>query len=161
MSARSRLGVLLAALALSAGAAWFLSRRSAEEGGPRPDGPARASTEPAAGTSSPTGSAASTSAAFVGSASCSGCHAAQAQLYQGSHHQLALRPVEARDQQRFTTPPRTELGGAVEAVAGAPSSVHLSGLVAGQVQDVEARLAYVAGVAPLEQYVLDVGRGKL
>lgn len=86
---------------------------------------------------------------LVGSASCAECHRAQSDAYQSSHHAQALvKPSPARfaNSSSFTTP----LGGATNFSLrdGAPF-----------VDDYPVR--YVAGVWPLEQYVVETERGKL
>jgi predicted CXXCH cytochrome family protein len=99
-------------------------------------------------------------ARFVGRASCSRCHEAELEAYRGSHHDLAMQ--EAR--------PDTVLGdfdGATFEKDGVTSSfttrdgkfvVRTDG-VDGTLQDFEVRYAF--GVTPLQQYLVDIGRGRL
>ena len=84
---------------------------------------------------------------FVGSATCAECHRAESDAYGGSHHAQALaKPNPARFQGSF----KTELGGTTRFSVrdGAPFA-----------DDYPVR--YVAGVWPLEQYVVETERGKL
>ena len=98
---------------------------------------------------------------FVGSAACAPCHQAESNAYVGSHHGKALTvpsPELAKtrfDGARFTT----KLGGSTRFSLrnGAPF-VTTPGASA---KPVTLPIAYVSGVWPLEQYVVEIERGKL
>lgn len=158
---RFALWIVLAVLALVAGAAWFFSA-------PGADGVERAIEEPAPSSTGPTEPApamGSTSATppptFVGSASCEGCHKAEAALYKGSHHQLALRMAEPgqlagnfADQVH-----NSKWGGKTEFHQGANGFGVIAPSSTGEERSFS--VIYVAGVAPLEQYIVDGGGGHL
>jgi predicted CXXCH cytochrome family protein len=98
---------------------------------------------------------------FVGSAACAACHAPEFAAYQRSHHAAALtqaRPERLAAQLKagaFSTP----LGGATR-FAQRDDKVEVTTRTA-QSQSQSFPVAYVAGVAPLEQYVVATERGKL
>jgi len=104
--------------------------------------------------------ASASTAEFVGSATCSSCHEAQAKLYRGSHHERALRLPEPADRQRFEqSTPVTEQGGRIELVPA--TDVLVLSVPTAPDSRSSFPVAYVAGVAPVEQYILDAGRGRL
>ena len=99
-------------------------------------------------------------AEFVGSAVCGQCHSDQLQAWQGSHHDLALQQATAssvsgdfEDSEfqahgvatRFST-----RDGAYFVETEGPDGAYT-----------EYQVAYAFGVEPLQQYVLDVGNGRL
>lgn len=98
---------------------------------------------------------------FVGSAACAACHQAQSDAYVGSHHGKALvtpspEMAKARfDGAHFTS----QLGGTTKFALGQAGPVVSSVGADGKSQTFA--LAYVSGVWPLEQYVVQTERGKL
>ncbi|HWP05801.1 MAG TPA: cytochrome c3 family protein [Polyangiaceae bacterium] len=100
-------------------------------------------------------------ARFVGSATCAPCHAEQAAAYAKSHHANALavatpERVHAKfDGATFTTP----LGGSTRFGQNAGKLEVSSPDAAGATKTFS--VAYVAGVSPLEQYVVSTESGKL
>lgn len=97
---------------------------------------------------------------YVGSAACSSCHKTQADAHRGSDHDRAIEvPSEASILAPFA--------GETFAHDGTTSTFHKDGekyLVRtlgadGKKQDYP--VAYTFGYAPLQQYLLDVGRGRL
>jgi predicted CXXCH cytochrome family protein len=100
-------------------------------------------------------------ARFVGSAACTPCHAEQAAAYAKSHHKNALAVASPEhihgklDGTAFATP----LGGSTRfAQTGGKLEVS-SPDAAGATKTFP--VAYVAGVSPLEQYVVSTDGGKL
>lgn len=94
---------------------------------------------------------------FVGSAVCAECHRAQSDAYAGSHHAKALAtPTSSRfEGQSFTS----KLGGTTEFSVRDGAPVVKTPAPGGKTATFPVR--YVAGVWPLEQYVVATERGKL
>jgi len=99
--------------------------------------------------------------AFVGSAACAACHRAQSDAYLGSHHAHALvtpslEMAKARfDGSHFASP----LGGTTKFAVQGGAPVVISPSSGGKIANFP--ISYVAGVWPLEQYVVATERGKL
>ena len=99
-------------------------------------------------------------ASYVGRASCASCHAAEAAAFEGSHHDLAMQPASAA----------TVLGDFAEVTFthydvtstffrdGERFVVRTDG-PDGVLRDFP--IAYVFGVTPLQQYLIDLGGGRL
>jgi predicted CXXCH cytochrome family protein len=120
-------------------AAWLVLR----------DVPSASAPEPAAAT-----------AAYVGSAACAGCHAQETGAWRGSQHERAMQPA-AED---------TVLGDFSGAPHGSKRTSHTffrrdgkyfvrTDDASGKLTDHEIR--YTFGVYPLQQYLVDVGGGRL
>ncbi len=97
---------------------------------------------------------------YVGAAACADCHAAETAAWQGSHHDLAMQEATA-------TTVLGDFGDATFQQAGVTTTFSRRGdrhVVNtdgpdGRLADFEVR--YVFGVYPLQQYLLDVGGGRL
>lgn len=97
-------------------------------------------------------------AEYVGGVACAGCHAAEAQLWRGSHHDLAMQPVSDE----------TVLGDFANAVytyndmtttffeRDGQYWVNTEG-AEGALQDF--RVSHTFGVEPLQQYLIELPRG--
>ena len=104
--------------------------------------------------------AATATAGYVGRAACAACHAAETAAFAGSHHDLAMQ-VPARDTVLG------DFGGATFTHFGVTSTFSKNGeqfVVRtdgpdGALHDYP--VAYVFGVLPLQQYLLDIGNGRL
>jgi predicted CXXCH cytochrome family protein len=99
-------------------------------------------------------------ATMVDEAQCAGCHSAQAQDWQGTHHQLAMQAADAN----------TVLGNFESATfKGEKETTRFfrkgddfwinTPDASGAAKDF--KVAYAFGIAPLQQYLLDTGDGKL
>ena len=97
---------------------------------------------------------------FVGGKECAACHPKEAQLYRGSHHNLAMQPAT----------PATVLGNFADATftyAGITSSFFRRGddfFVRTDGPDGalhDYRIAYTFGVDPLQQYLIEFPDGRL
>jgi tetratricopeptide (TPR) repeat protein len=99
-------------------------------------------------------------AAFVGSGKCAACHAAQTQAWQGSQHREAMQPATAAtvlgdfENARFThadiTTRFARRDGHYFVVTDGPE---------GKVAEFEVK--YTFGVHPLQQYLVELPRGRL
>ena len=102
-------------------------------------------------------------AEYVGSGQCADCHAKAWQQWQGSHHQLAMaEPTEAtvlgdfadaellhgKHRSLFKTADRAFIVATTDGAEGPPDLNQL-------------QVRYTFGVAPLQQYLVDVGGGRL
>ncbi len=99
-------------------------------------------------------------ARFVGSAACAECHRAQSDAHRGSHHEAALATLSPADLARFDGRTFSSLLGGKTTFSlrdGAP--VVSTPMPGGQTATLPVR--YVAGVQPLQQYVVETERGKL
>jgi len=99
-------------------------------------------------------------ATFVDEHTCAGCHSAQVKDWQGSHHQLAMQTADDKsvlgDFNTATFKGETETTRFFR--KGSEFWVNtVDG--AGQVRDF--KVAYAFGVAPLQQYLLETGNGRL
>lgn len=100
------------------------------------------------------------SASYVGRDACAACHALQASVFAASHHDLAMAPPT----------PTTVLGdftGSTFSHFGVTSTFSRAGdqfVVRTDGPDGRLRdypVAYVFGATPLQQYLLDIGQGRL
>jgi len=100
-------------------------------------------------------------AAFVGSAACTPCHHAQADLYSGSHHAKALvSPSQELAKERFDGSHfSSKLGGTTKFAVKDGAPVVTTPGADGKAKTLP--ISYVSGVWPLEQYVVQEERGKL
>ncbi len=99
-------------------------------------------------------------AAYVGRAACAQCHPVETAAFTGSHHDLAMQPP---------TPATVlgDFGGATFEHSGVVSTFSRAGdrfVVRTDGPDGQLRdypVAHVFGVTPLQQYLLDIGQGRL
>ena len=110
--------------------------------------------------STPLQAVSATDPTYVGSSECAGCHAQAWQQWQQSHHQRAMSEADSS----------TVLGdfAQVELVHGSQKSVFqtqgerfviTTADAVGELSDVTVR--YTFGVEPLQQYLVDIGGGRL
>lgn len=97
---------------------------------------------------------------YIGSASCAGCHRAETAAWRGSHHALAWTPAEAANILGDFNAPPFEHDGTVTRFS------HENGAYFIDVTEKDgARRVYpvhsVVGIAPLQQYLLEVEDGRL
>jgi len=145
------IGVLLAAVA---GIGWFLFSPA-----PVPVKPMPVST-PVAAPAKPVPTVAAAPASMVDEQQCQGCHSEQVKDWQGSHHQLAMQPANAE----------TMLGDFNNVVVKAENEttrfarkgddywVNTPGIDG---KNADFKVAYTFGIAPLQQYLIEVGEGRL
>ena len=96
---------------------------------------------------------------YVGQETCAGCHAAESELWEGSHHDLAMQPASSStvlgdfDDQTFdyagVTSTFFERGGSYFVRTDGPD---------GELTEYE--VAYTFGVEPLQQYLVPFERGR-
>lgn len=99
--------------------------------------------------------------AFVGSAVCATCHQAQSDLHAGSHHARALTvPSAELAQSRFAASRFTSKHGGTTEFSARGGAPHVT-TKAPDGTSTTLPIAYVSGVWPLEQYVVQAERGKL
>ncbi|WP_085604146.1 MULTISPECIES: tetratricopeptide repeat protein [unclassified Pseudomonas] len=145
------IGVLLAAVA---GIGWFLFSPA-----PVPVKPMPVSA-PVAAPAKPAPTVAAAPASMVDEQQCQGCHSEQVKDWQGSHHQLAMQPANAE----------TMLGDFNNVVVKAENEttrfsrkgddfwVNTPGIDG---KNADFKVAYTFGIAPLQQYLIEVGEGRL
>ncbi|MDA0935460.1 MAG: multiheme c-type cytochrome, partial [Planctomycetota bacterium] len=97
---------------------------------------------------------------YVGSARCATCHAGEHARWQGSHHDLAMQEVTAATILGAFDAEPFEHGGVTTSFRrdGDRHFVTTDG-VDGTAQEFEIRYAF--GVEPLQQYLVDIGGGRL
>lgn len=99
-------------------------------------------------------------ATFVGSRACAGCHADEARRWRGSHHELAMRP--ALDSTVAADFANTTFNYAAVTTTfarrGRAFTVRTDG-PDGVLHDYEVK--YTFGIEPLQQYLIDIGDGRL
>ncbi|QJI40437.1 tetratricopeptide repeat protein [Pseudomonas sp. ADAK2] len=144
------IGVLLLAVAAIG---WFLFSSST----PAPLKPAPVST-PIAQPAKPAVIAAP--ATMVDEQQCQGCHTEQVKDWQGSHHQLAMQPATADtmlgDFNNVTF--KAEKETTVFSRKGDEFWVNTPGIDG---KNADFKAAYTFGIAPLQQYLIEVGEGRL
>ena len=99
-------------------------------------------------------------ATYVGGATCVSCHAREARLWRGSHHDLAMQVADSLSV-------RGDFADATFEHAGVTTTFHRRGSAYmvrtdgpdGRLADFEAR--YTFGVYPLQQYLLELPGGRL
>ncbi len=145
------IGVLLAAVA---GIGWFLFSPA-----PAPVKPAAIST-PVAPPAKPQPTVASKPASMVDEQQCQGCHSEQVKDWQGSHHQLAMQPATAEttlgDFNNVTFKAENETTKFTR--KGDEFWVNAPGVDG---KNADFKVAYTFGIAPLQQYLIEVGQGRL
>lgn len=98
--------------------------------------------------------------AFTGSESCQGCHAEEYNLWEGSHHDLAMQlPDEESVLGDFDDASFTYNGVTTRFFRKGDKYLVNTDGENGELQDFE--VAYVFGVSPLQQYLLPLSRGRL
>jgi len=98
--------------------------------------------------------------AFVGSERCIDCHQAEHQLWQGSHHDLAMQePAEDTVLGDFDDATFSRRGVTTTFTRDGDSFIVRTAGEDGSLQDFPVR--YVFGVEPLQQYLLPLSRGRL
>ena len=90
---------------------------------------------------------------YVGSAVCSGCHAAQAQAWAGSHHQRALQPASLANATSAPFAGETAQAGSAQATFLSEAGVRTvrADDARGRIQDYP--VGWVMGVWPLQQFL--------
>ncbi|WP_434597997.1 tetratricopeptide repeat protein [Pseudomonas sp. R4-83] len=145
------IGVLLAAVA---GIGWFLFSPA-----PAPVKPVPVST-PVAAPAKPQPVVASTPATMVDEQQCQGCHSEQVKDWQGSHHQLAMQAANAEavlgDFNNVTFKAENETTRFSRHDGG--FWVNTPGIDG---KNADFKVAYTFGIAPLQQYLIEVGEGRL
>ncbi|MEY9334576.1 putative CXXCH cytochrome family protein [Pseudomonas protegens] len=144
-------GALLLLLVLG-GLAWFLLAEP-----PRLAAPQVAAAPPPA---QPKAVPALPAAQYVDEQACQGCHQAQARDWQGSHHQLAMQEANPQtvlgnfNEQRF----KAEGESTRLFRRGAEFWVNTPGADG---RPADFKVAYTFGIEPLQQYLIEVGQGRL
>ncbi|VVM53991.1 tetratricopeptide repeat protein [Pseudomonas fluorescens] len=145
------IGVLLAAVA---GIGWFLFSPASVPVKPAPV------SAPVVAPAKPQAVLASKPATMVDEQQCQGCHSEQVKDWQGSHHQLAMQAANAE----------TMLGDFNNVVFKAENEitrfsrkvdafwVNTPGIDG---KNADFKVAYTFGIAPLQQYLIEVGEGRL
>lgn len=145
------IGVLLAAVA---GIGWFLFSPA-----PSPVKAIPAST-PVATPAKSQPVVASTPATMVDEQQCQGCHSEQVKDWQGSHHQLAMQAANAEtilgDFNNVTFKAEKETTRFSRHDGG--FWVNTPGIDG---KNADFKVAYTFGIAPLQQYLIEVGEGRL
>jgi predicted CXXCH cytochrome family protein len=145
------ISVLLAAVA---GIGWFLFGPA-----PAPVKPMPVST-PIAAPAKPQPVVASSPATMVDEQQCQGCHSEQVKDWQGSHHQLAMQAANAEtvlgDFNNVTFKAEKEITRFFRNDSG--FWVNTPGIDG---QNADFKVAYTFGIAPLQQYLIEVGEGRL
>lgn len=99
-------------------------------------------------------------ASMVDEQQCQGCHQEQVKDWQGSHHQLAMQPANAEttlgDFNNITF--KTENESTRFLRKGDEFWVNTPGIDG---RNADFKVAYTFGIAPLQQYLIDVGEGRL
>lgn len=145
------IGVLLAAVA---GIGWFLFSPA-----PAPVKPMLVSA-PVAAPAQPQAVVAKTPATMVDEQQCQGCHSEQVKDWQGSHHQLAMQAANAEtvlgDFNNVTFKAEKETTRFSHSDSG--FWVNTPGIDG---KNADFKVAYTFGIAPLQQYLIEVGDGRL
>ncbi len=107
-----------------------------------------------------TGAVANRNLTFVGARTCANCHAAEAKLWSGSHHQLAMQEASARSVLGdFSGSKFKNFGGtSVFFRKGSKFLVRTDG-PDGALHDYEIKFTF--GVYPLQQYLIEMPGGRL
>ena len=145
------IGVLLAAVA---GIGWFLFSPA-----PAPVKPMPVSA-PVAAPAQPQAVVAKTPATMVDEQQCQGCHSEQVKDWQGSHHQLAMQVANGEtvlgDFNNVTFKAEKETTRFSRNDSG--FWVNTPGIDG---KNADFKVAYTFGIAPLQQYLIEVGEGRL
>ncbi|MFJ4193446.1 tetratricopeptide repeat protein [Pseudomonas sp. NPDC089534] len=99
-------------------------------------------------------------ATFVAEQQCQGCHSEQVKDWQGSHHQLAMQPATAATVLGDFNDARFKAGQETTRFMrkGDGFWVNAPG---GDGSNADFKVAYTFGIAPLQQYLIEVGDGRL
>jgi predicted CXXCH cytochrome family protein len=145
------IGVLLAAVA---GIGWFLLSPA-----PAPARPVPVAA-PVAAPAKPQPAVASKPATLVDEQQCQACHTEQVKDWQGSHHQLAMQAATAEttlgDFNNITFKAQNETTRFSR--KGDEFWVNTPGIDG---RNADFKVAYTFGIAPLQQYLIEVGEGRL
>ncbi|MCU0070278.1 tetratricopeptide repeat protein [Pseudomonas koreensis] len=145
------IGLLLAAVA---GIGWFLLSPA-----PVPVKPIPVSA-PVAAPAKPAPTVATAPASMVDEQQCQGCHSEQVKDWQGSHHQLAMQAATAEtmlgDFNNITFKAENETTRFLR--KGDEFWVNTPGIDG---KNADFKVAYTFGIAPLQQYLIEVGEGRL
>ena len=107
------------------------------------------------------GSSATTAATFVGSETCAGCHQAEAQLWRGSQHQLAMRARKRQiSARRFRRCEFRLLRRAIPLLPQGWKVLRRDRRSRRQARR-RSRVKYTFGVDPLQQYLVEFPDGRL
>lgn len=118
------------------------------------------STEAQSETRSTTGTTAAPVARFVGEAACAPCHAREAAVWKGSHHQLAMQPASAATVLGNFANARFDHGGVSSRFFRQDGKLMArTDGPDGALHDYEITHAF--GVAPLQQYLVALGGGRV
>ncbi|MFY0730716.1 tetratricopeptide repeat protein [Pseudomonas sp. NFX15] len=146
------IGILLLAVA---GIGWFLLSST-----PTPPKPVAVSASAVQPIKPPPVAVAAVPAKMVDEQQCQGCHGEQVKDWQGSHHQLAMQPANAEtmlgDFNNVTF--KAEKETTVFARKGDEFWVNTPGIDG---KNADFKVAYTFGIAPLQQYLIEVGEGRL
>ena len=96
-------------------------------------------------------------AAYVGSRQCAGCHTDEAQAWEGSHHALAM--TEVGDAPHLEDHTFEHTGGSTRFLRDVTGFVVETEGASGELERYAVRYAF--GFVPLQQYLVDVGGGRL
>lgn len=98
--------------------------------------------------------------AFSGSDTCKNCHASEYELWQGSHHDLAMqRPTDKTVLGNFNNTSFSYNGITTQFLRRGDKFIVKTDGETGELTEYE--VAYVFGVSPLQQYLLPLSRGRL
>lgn len=99
-------------------------------------------------------------ARFVDEAACAGCHGQQAKDWQGSHHQLALRVADDTSVLADFDDAPVQIEGQASRFFRRDGAFWVN-TPGADGKPADFRVAYVIGVAPLQQYLLELPGGRL
>ncbi|WLH38120.1 cytochrome c3 family protein [Pseudomonas sp. FP2196] len=145
------IGLLLAAVA---GIGWFLLNPAPAAVKPTPI------SSPIVQPAKPQPVVASKPATMIDEQQCQGCHSEQVKDWQGSHHQLAMQPANGEtllgDFNNITFKAESETTRFSR--KGDEFWVNTPGIDG---KNADFKVAYTFGIAPLQQYLIEVGEGRL
>jgi predicted CXXCH cytochrome family protein len=148
------IGVLLAAVVAIG---WFLFSPAPA---PLKSTPISTPVAPVTAAAKPPAPVANTAATMVDEQTCQGCHTEQVKDWQGSHHQLAMQAANAQtllgDFNNVTFKAENETTRFSR--KGDEFWVNTPGIDGKQA---DFKVAYTFGIAPLQQYLIEVGDGRL
>src|SRR4249920_3805205 len=99
-------------------------------------------------------------ASYLGHEACAACHPAEAERWRGSHHALAMSPAtDTTVLGDFSG--ATFTGHGVTSTFSRRDGAHTVRTDGPDGSLATYRIAYTFGVAPLQQYLVDFGRGRL
>jgi predicted CXXCH cytochrome family protein len=97
---------------------------------------------------------------YVGSDTCAGCHAAAAEAWEGSHHELAMALPEADAVRAPFAGEHFEFDGVDSVFEADAAGLYVTTEGPGGVRD-RFRVRYTFGIEPLQQYLLELPEGRL